>query len=633
MPNPISLDTFRQLAQTGSNDAIRIKSNNEVTTAPRRLGGRLIQQLFTGNERQGRLHIATELLRGLEAEYGTELARKAFQAVRSDLRAGTHDNEFVLGSKALTARQVRAILNNADGLRNEKEVSALRELSARYTPQAAIVRSLSERRNAALPNMTPAHWQVFSQLLTERLAEERVLTGATPTTQAADRVAGKLLAHVSRLSEDALLAGVEARQQMRGQGQDLLMALAGRPASKTPPSPSAPAHIGAFLNVTRNETPLTRDFLSGSMEELGKDGRLTLDRMALNLSINSMTPAFASELLSAMKAPGSEFRHLYAALNLLPTAAGATQRPGYTAACGEVGDLLDDVVENLARRAGEDPQAAAAEFQSLAEHARDADWAHVVQGPGFPSAQLKADGLASMGRVRDQIALIGPAVTQLAHHLAAAADQEVEETERLRRANRSDLCERLGNTLWEVSQAGNDACVVKGTGEVTPEIQAVLQEAGRELLHNPNVDLAQVVISLRRAGVVHGQGALEDFDLSYQALQDLTPFEQREQPLSLDHLKAQASLYHADQRVAESLLKDYMILAFNWADLHPEITGPNIRAKASTLHDELSKTRTGADRNPDFRQVIAAFERARIRMDREEFRPLTERLLALFPQT
>lgn len=633
MPQPISLDTFRNLAQIGSNAEIRINAENAVTTAPRRLGGRLIQQLFTGMERQDRLHIATQFLRGLEAEYGRDIARQAFRSVREDLRAGSHADEFKIGAKPLTARQVQAIFHHVEGLRNERQVAALRDLTARYQSPTPIVQNLAARRHASLQNMTPAHWQVFTQLLAERFAEERVIKGDVPTTPEADRVAGKLLAHLCSLNEDQLLAGVESRQNMRAQSQALLMTLAGRPSAENPNATSAAAHIEAFLNVTRSDTPLTRDFIDGSQAELGKDGRGALDRMALNLAINSMTPALASELLTAMKAPGSEFRHLYAALNLLPTAAGATQRQGYIAACGEVGSLIDSVLSNLARRAGEDPQEVAASFQSLADHARDANWDQVVRGAGFPSAQMKVDGLSGMGPVRDQIGSLGPVMTGLAHRMAATADQEIEETERLRRNSRTELRESLGNALWELSQAGNDGCIVKGTGEVTPDIQAVLQEAARELLNNPDVDLAQCVTSLRRAGVVHGKGALEDFDLSYQALQDLTPLDQREQPLALDHLKSQANLFHADPRVAESLLKDFMIIAFNWPDLHPEISVPNLRAKADTLHSELANSRTGPDRNPDFRQVIQAFEHARIRMDREEFRPLTERLLALFPQS
>jgi hypothetical protein len=162
-------------------------------------------------------------------------------------------------------------------------------------------------------------------------------------------------------------------------------------------------------------------------------------------------------------------------------------------------------------------------------------------------------------------------------------------------------------------------------------LQALLQAAGRELLHNPDVDLVSLAAQLRRAGVVHGRGALEDFNLSYQALQDLTPLAQREQPLDMDHLKAQATLLYRDPRVAEDLLKDFMIVAHSWADLHPEIDNPNFQNKVRTLHTDLGKARTGPDRNPDFRLVIDAFARARIRPDREEFRPLAERLLALFP--
>lgn len=631
MPNPISLDTFRHLAQVGSNAEIRISSNDQVTTAPRRFGGRLIQQLFTGMERQGRQHIATEFLRGLEAEYGRDMARQAFHAVRKDLQTGARADEFVLGAKPLTARQVQAILHQADGLRNERDLASLREMTGRYTARAPIVENLAERRQVPLQNMTPAHWQVFSQLLAERFAEERVLTGNIPNTPEADRLAGKLLAHVASLSEDQLLAGVEARQKMRSQGQALLMALAGRPAPMSDVADSAAAQIDEFLKITRSDSPLTRDFMAGSHAELGKDGRSALDRMALNLSIHSMTPTFARELLNSMKAPGSDFRHLYAALSLFPSAGGAIE--GFSAACGEVGGLMDSVLSNLARRAGEDPEVVAASFKPLADHAREANWGQVVQGPGFPAAQMKADGLTSMGRVRDQIGLMGPVLTLQAHRLAAVADQEIDETERLRRSARSELCEGLGNALWEISQAGNDACIVKGGGEVTPQIQAVLQQAGRELLDNSDADLAQVVSQLRRAGVVHGRGALGGFDLSYQALQDLTPLEHREQTIVMNHLKEQATLFHSDTRAAGDLLKDFMIVAFSWADLHPEITDPKIHEKAMTLHSELAQTRTGTDRNPDFRQVIEAFAHARIRMDREEFRPLTERLMAMFPQT
>jgi len=641
MPNPISLDTFRHLAIAGTNAEIRLGSQDEVTTAPRRLGGRLIQRLLTGIERQGRQHIATEFLRGLEAEYGRDMARQAFSSVRSDLRSGAHADEFMIDAKPLTARQVRAILQGAEGLRNERQVAGLRELTARYHAQARVVQDLAARRHVPLHNMTPAHWQVFSQLLAERLAEERVLTGEVPSTQEADRLAGKLLAHLSGLSEDELLAGVESRQRMRSQGQDLLMALAGRLPARQPQGAGAVANtaadpaatqLQAFLNVTRSDNPLTRDLVADSQAELGKDGRKALDRMALNLTINSLTPAFAGELLAALKAPGSDFRHLYAALNLLPNAPGATQREGYVAACGEIGDLLDNVLSNLARRAGEDPAATAASFQSLADHAREADWNQVAQGAGFAAAQMKADGLAGMRQVRDQVEQLSGLMAEQAQRLANTADQEIEETERMRRQMRAELSESLGNALWELSQAGNDTAIVRGEGKVTPQIQATLQEAGSELLNNPQTDLAEVVTSLRRAGVVHGRGALENFDLSYQALQDLTPFEQREQPLVLNHLRSQATLLHPDPRVAESLLKEYMVVAYNWADLHPESTDLNISAKAKALHSELASTRTGTDRNPDFRKVIEAFDRARIRMDREEFRPMTARLLTLFAQ-
>ena len=637
MPNPISLDTFRHLAIAGTNAEIRLGSQDEVTTAPRRLGGRLIQRLLTGIERQGRQHIATEFLRGLEAEYGRDMARQAFSSVRSDLRAGAHADEFMIDAKPLTARQVRAILQGAEGLRNERQVAGLRELTARYHAKASVVQAQAARRHVPLHNMTPAHWQVFSQLLAERLAEERVLTGQVPSTQEADRLAGKLLAHLSGLSEDELLAGVESRQSMRSQGQDLLMALTGRPPARQAQATDAPAdtvatQIQAFLNVTRSDNPLTRDFMACSQAELGKDGRIGLDRMALNLTINSLTPAFAGELLAALKAPGSDFRHLYAALNLLPNAPGATQRDGYVAACGEIGDLLDNVLSDLAQRAGEDPAATAASFESLADHARQADWNQAVQGAGFSSAQMKADGLAGMPQVRAQVEQLSGLVVEQAQRLANTADQEIEETERMRRQMRAELSESLGNALWELSQAGNDAAIVRAEGKVTPQIQATLQEAGSELLNNPQTDLAEIATSLRRAGVVHGRGALENFDLSYQALQDLTPFEQREQPLVLNHLRSQTTLLHPDPRVAESLLKEYMVVAYNWADLHPESTDLNISAKAKALHAELANTRTGTDRNPDFRKVIEAFDRARIRMDREEFRPMTQRLLALFAQ-
>jgi hypothetical protein len=316
----------------------------------------------------------------------------------------------------------------------------------------------------------------------------------------------------------------------------------------------------------------------------------------------------------------------------LPNAPGATQRDGYVAACGEIGDLLDNVLSDLAQRAGEDPAATAASFESLANHARQADWNQAVQGAGFSSAQMKADGLAGMRQVRAQVEQLSGLMAEQAQRLANTADQEIEETERMRRQMRAELSESLGNALWELSQAGNDAAIVRAEGKVTPQIKATLQEAGSELLNNPQTDLAEIATSLRRAGVVHGRGALENFDLSYQALQDLTQFEQREQPLVLNHLKAQATLLHPDPRVAESLLKEYMVVAYNWADLHPESTDLNISAKAKALHAELANTRTGTDRNPDFRKVIEAFDRARIRMDREEFRPMTQRLLAMFAQ-
>jgi hypothetical protein len=561
MPLPISLDTFRQLARVGSNAEIRMGDDQAVTTAPRRFGGRLIQQLLTGLERDSRQHIATEFLRGLEAAYGKDAARQAFQAVRKDLQAGAQADTFRLGAKPLTARQVHAILQRADGLRNQSQVSALRDLTARYDPDTAIVRDLAVRREAPIGRMTPAHWQVFKQLLAEGLADERVKTGALPSTQASDRLAGKMLAHVARLSEDELLAGVQARQRMRSQGQALLSALAGQPTPAGQAPSTAAAQIDAFLDATRSDLPLIRDFLAGSQEELGKDGRIALDRMALNLTLNSLTPALASEWLAAMKAPGSDFRHLYSAINLLPNAPGVMQREGYLAACGEVGDLLDNVLSNLARRAGEDPAELAAAFQPVAEQAREADWAQVVPGPGFAAASVKAAGLASTARVRDQLGQLAPVMSRQAHRLASLAGQEVEETERQRRTLRSDLCESLGNALWELAQAGNDACIVKGDGAVTPHLQALLQAAGRELLHNPDVDLVQLAAQLRRAGVVHGRGALEDFNLSYQALQDLTPLAQREQPLDMDHLKAQATLFYRDPRVAEDLLKEFMIVA------------------------------------------------------------------------
>ena len=641
MPDPITLETFRQIASSGSDRAVYLDNAQQVSAAPRFFGGRLVQHFRS--ERLGREHIGTELLRRLEEQYGAGLARKAFLAVRRELHEGPGAELGFVGRKALTTRQIREILQQAESLSREQGRASVQALLAEVQPfrsggkeLSPTLKAIAAEAGVDLAPFTAEHWLAFEQLMEARLQDDAFRHGVTPTPDEARAAASRLLSHLAGVGSKQLRDAATLRQELRQTGLDLLDAVSGRAGKEANPA----FLLGRLLEITRGQNAYTAALLAGK-QEVGGDDLDRANRMAISLAVSSLSPALAGRILQGIEAPGSEFRHLMVANSLsLNDPHGRAEGAAHTAVVASIANALSTLYDLLANRAGAPVRSTDDVFQAAASLGVDSNW-QTVHRTGFTAVELQTAGLdAGQGSARvlalvERLAAPQAQLRQsLLRDLAAAALEEEQAAARAAVEDQEDANQRDADAR-ESSRKQISRALIQATftheKQLSEAQRAALWETS-EALRSGGRSVFDIASRLAGVSLFLGRGVLAEVPLTEDDLVDAqrAEFYDRAEPLDVRHLAERPHLVLPGSAPAQALYRDYCATLQGLIESRSDWP-TDVRDGARALLGELT-TQHGPNGDIDFSPLIQSFKRSPIPIGSGEFRVLTARLLELFPK-
>jgi hypothetical protein len=310
MPD-ISIHKFRGVDSANLDSSIRLDSKGEnVTSAARGLGGRIVRLLKPSKLRQENLQVAQQFLGALKKTYGQEIANQVFKSIRQDASFG-EDGKLVFDSKkALTARDIKLALSSAEAEKiassNHAEIiSEAQDYFAGSEKFGQIAKEISVD-----PSWSSAQQQLFNQRVTsaikdlsEKNENHPLYEGVSPRN--IEKAVKQAIIYVDGLKTDEIANKQLLFSEIGDQGQALSKAiLSGKNIAES---------FGALVFKAEN---LTKDAALGVDIQLDNDILNDARNTVIREAVESIPPREAAKILETFNKPGTQARSFLLALGV-----------------------------------------------------------------------------------------------------------------------------------------------------------------------------------------------------------------------------------------------------------------------------------------------------------------------------
>jgi hypothetical protein len=409
------IGTFKaDIARFGDDAKFRLEGG-KLTTAERGLGGR-IARFFTGVTKQDRAdnaQIKGQLFKALKDQYGADIATQAF---RTALGTGVKVKDgglLVATNHRLTAREVRAAIDQADKLvANNRTQSAV--TAYRYTPGSHDFRLLAHDAGVDPSRLSRTQKEFITErvmsLVSQRAHSDRYADGVVDR-DAAKKIAKDVIRQADALGDDGIAELRQRYDAAADAGEKLMVSIGDR-------SSSARTIARDLADATRATNALPKeDSYFGGSEGLGADDFKTATDVSLRQAAGRLSHTEASDAFKAVMAPDGQGRALLFALGALSELPGIGHDPYAGAALEKLTNAGKQLLISLGLQGGH--RVDQNDVVPLMASAEKVKWSPDGQTLTIPREVLARAGISDEGQVHDLVAQLRQQVQAMGRDIEA----------------------------------------------------------------------------------------------------------------------------------------------------------------------------------------------------------------------
>lgn len=416
------LGTFKaEVNRLGDDAKLRLEGGGKLTTAERSVGGRAAR-FFGGVTKQDKadnLQIKGQLLKALKGQYGDEIATRAFSAaLGKDVKAGKDGGILVAVNNRLTARQVRAAIDNAEAMvANNRTKSSVAAFN--YTPGMLPFRTLAHDAGIDPGRLSPKQQDFIRErvmsLVSQSAHTDRHPDGLVDKDEI-KKIAKDVTRQVAKLSDQSI-------DDLRGQYKEAAKTGAGFMKAISSRSEGADAIVGRLADTVRDTGALpSADTYFGKGEGLGADDFKTAADVSLRQAARRGSPSEASTGFNAAMAPDGQGRALLFALGALGELPGIGHDGYSVGALTKLTDTAKQAIVNLGQEGGH--RVDANDVAPVAASAEGVKWSSDGTTLTIPPDVLKRAGISDESQVHELVAQLRTEMPRMADEIRAEEQRQ-----------------------------------------------------------------------------------------------------------------------------------------------------------------------------------------------------------------
>lgn len=352
----IRLSQFEALAASSKTGQVAVSQRDngasELHTV-RGFGGRLLR-LFQKKTETNNAQLSESLFKALADKYGDALALRALQKARRDFHTQPPSLSQAQTSKPLSMRELRIALDFASAANYEAQVERFRKPVEDYLPGSGkALLPLANRIGidiASWSNMQREFFRDQLQRITRYDQEEASDLGKTPrltgSQHSAEALASKCLRYVDQLGPHRIQNNKVNWKKATQLGHDCLKHLCNAKNPATQPLEAAQS----LVQLARTLDLLVLDSRA-EVAVVAEDDLLASRRQYLDQLVDGMSPLVANRFAKNLLNEAGTGQSLLVALGA-QTAFTVSTSPSQFYAAKELGSLLCELIERLAKRGG-----------------------------------------------------------------------------------------------------------------------------------------------------------------------------------------------------------------------------------------------------------------------------------------